>query len=266
MLDKDGTGWVNMSDPCIYGGHVIGADCWGLIEAYCRPKKPWCWRDHFALQYHNNEQIPISSENLQDLVSCFWHQVACAWKKSVHLMNCCKEKIDECTQFMLATQTLSLGDQEVRYCISMSLGRRGLTFVAKMTEFYAGLLSVVPRVPQVSGCPWSSVIMFFLLFFEIGGSVIDFLAPSFWKFKEVHDIMAKLGSGLESKFPDDWTPRSSVAAKCSWGENWENTSQTLNPSSGAFFFEWLTMISMAYLSLVAHDLLGTWQSLAVWKM
>ena len=108
---------------------------------------------------------PFLVKTLQDLVSCFWHQVACAWKKSVHLMNCCKEKIDECTQFMLATQTLSLGDQEVRYCISMSLGRRGLTFVAKMTEFYAGLLSVVPRVPQVSGCPWSSVIMFFFCCF-----------------------------------------------------------------------------------------------------
>ena len=148
-----------------------------------------------------------------------------------------------------------------------------------MTEFYAGLLSVVflfamvswifgqlcPGFPRFLGVLFLAWLCFFLLFFEIGGSVIDFLAPSFWKFKEVHDIMAKLGSGLESKFPDD-CPRSSVAAKCSWGENWENTSQTLNPSSGAFFFEWLTMMSMAYLSLVAHDLLGTWQSLAVWKM
>lgn len=37
-----------------------------LMGVTVGPKRPWCWRDHFALRYHNNEQIPISSENLQD--------------------------------------------------------------------------------------------------------------------------------------------------------------------------------------------------------
>lgn len=43
---------------------------------------------------------------------------------------------------------------------------------------------------------------------------------------EVHDIMAKLGSGLESKFPDDWTPRSEPPQKENWVD-WEKFKEML---------------------------------------